>query len=71
VDSVVSSGRNHQNLAERRISLDVARLLQQIGANAAGLLAEILGDVENCEAGVGTERRRETGAGKIDRRSVG
>jgi hypothetical protein len=37
---------------------DVGRLLVEVGADAAGGIAVVLGDVEDAEGGVRPERRR-------------
>jgi hypothetical protein len=58
LQDLVSCARHHQHLPERGVPLYVPSLLQKIGTNSPSGLAEEFGDVEDAEAGSGTETRR-------------
>src|SRR5204862_5740242 len=57
----------HDRLAEPGTTLDVPRLLQQIGAHPAGGLAEELRDVQYPELGRGAKPRGELDPGDVQR----
>ena len=59
LEDLVPRAGHHDGLAQLGPPLDVARLLQQVGADAAGGLAEELGDVEHAELGGGPEPGRQ------------
>ena len=70
-DLVACAGNDH-GLPESRPALDVARLLQQVGADPAGGLAEELGDVEDAEPGGGAKPGGQVDhAGDVHRRRPG
>lgn len=55
LEDLIARPGHHDRLAELGTALHVARLLQEIGADASGGLPEELGDVEDTEVGGGTQ----------------
>jgi len=62
---------HHQHLAKTWIPLNVAGLLQEIGPDASGGLAEELRDVEDTEVGPGSEPGRQLGTSDVEPRTGG
>ncbi len=68
LEDLVARAGDDDRLPQLRPPLDVARLLEQVGPDAAGGLAEELGDVEHAERRARPEPRRELDAGNVQRR---
>jgi hypothetical protein len=65
VDGVMRAGHD-EDLPQVAPGLDVPRFLQQIGAHAAGGLAEKLGDVQHAK-GMGTQPAGKRAPGDVER----
>lgn len=69
LEDLIPRTGEHQHLAEQRVALDVSGLLQQVGPDPSGGLAEELGDIENAEFAGRAETAGQVGTGDVERRA--